>query len=251
MKSAYIAAVMGIGLSFTFIASAVEAANLVTNGGFESTTNGAGELGGGGQTTTTTATDWTSNGYNFLFTPGSADTTGAPQSSTFSLTLWGPNNGSANGLPATSPGGGNFVAMDGNYSVGALTQTINGLVAGTTYALTFDWGLAQQQYYTDPNSGHLQVSLGSQTGSTPSVSIGSEGFSGWLPAVLTFTATSSSELLSFLAASPAGAPPFLLLDDVALNATVSEPASIALLGAAVLGLGLVSRRRRPRHSATV
>ena len=73
-------------------------ADLVTNGDFEEITNGGGQLG-----FNTNATDWTSatTSYNFSFTPGSADTTGVT-GQYGNLQLWGPNNGSANGLPATS-----------------------------------------------------------------------------------------------------------------------------------------------------
>jgi hypothetical protein len=108
-------------------------ANLVTNGGFESTTNGAGQLG-----YNTNATGWTTSGYNFLFTSGSADTTGA-DGRFGNLQIWGPGNGSNNGLPATSPDGGNYVAADGAYEVGAISQTINGLVAGGSYNVSFYW----------------------------------------------------------------------------------------------------------------
>ena len=99
----------------------------VQNGSFETTTpsSGSGEL-----TYNIVATDWVSepnggnDGYNFLFAPGVADTTGATGADG-NLKLWGPGDGSANGLPATSPDGGNYVAADGAYEVGALQQTIS------------------------------------------------------------------------------------------------------------------------------
>jgi hypothetical protein len=77
-----------------------QATNLVLNGSFENSTGG-GQLG-----YNTTATGWATSGYNFLFASGSADTTG--EVGTYgALKLYGPGDGSANGLPASSPDGGN------------------------------------------------------------------------------------------------------------------------------------------------
>src|SRR5271169_1058674 len=85
-------------------------ADIITNGDFELTTNGNGQLG-----FNTNAVGWSmpanSSSYTFLFAPGTADTTGANGQYGF-LGLWGPGNGSANGLPAASPTGGNFIAQD-------------------------------------------------------------------------------------------------------------------------------------------
>jgi hypothetical protein len=59
-----------LALALVLFASGAKA-NLLTNGNFSSTTNGGGQLG-----YNTTATGWSTTGYNFLFTSGSADTTG-------------------------------------------------------------------------------------------------------------------------------------------------------------------------------
>src|SRR5271166_426905 len=136
--------------------------NIFTNGGFESTTHGPGQLG-----YNTNATDWTTTGYNFLFAPGTADGPGTT-GQYGNLQLWGPNNGSANGLPATSPDGGNFIANDGAFSghVRPIYQTINGLTAGDSYTVGFWWAGAQQKNFTSTTTEFWQVTLGSQTQTT-------------------------------------------------------------------------------------
>jgi hypothetical protein len=77
------------------------------------------------------------------------------------------------------------------------------------------------------------------------LSIPEKGFTGWQSATMVFTATSASEILSFLAKGTApGAPPFMLLDNVKLEAAVPEPATWTML---IGGLGLLAflaRRRR-------
>lgn len=52
----------------------------------------------------------------------------------------------------------------------------------------------------------------------------SEGFTGWDYETLTFTPTSTSELLSFLAiGTPTGEPPTVLLSDVGMADTTIAP----------------------------
>src|ERR1700679_1880968 len=97
---------MAVFSALAFVAFANSAkADLVTNGGFESTvctgapapapacTNGnGGQLPSSSTTGVVTATGWTNTAYSFIFTPGSGDTTGA-YSTEFSapVILWGPN----------------------------------------------------------------------------------------------------------------------------------------------------------------
>lgn len=217
-------------------------ADLVTNGSFESTTSGNGQLG-----FNTNATDWTTTGYNFIYAPGTADTVGA--NGIFGgVALWGPGNGAGNGLPATSPDGGNFVSADSNFEVGAISQTINGLTVGDTYTVSFDWASAQQSGFFGPTSDNWSVSLGSDTQTTATVGIVSQGFSGWMTQSFNYTATSSTEVLSFLAGTttPQGAPPFALLDGVSVTqSTVPDTASTAaLVGLCALAMGVATRRSR-------
>jgi hypothetical protein len=216
-------------------------ADLVTNGDFSSN-------GGGGQLNHTTyATDWSvagsSGSYAFLFTSGAQAVSGVPgQYGT--LGLYGP-------IPS-SPDGGAFIGADPSYQPGAISQTINGLTVGANYVLSFDWAGAEQTIASGahgegPTTEGWQVSLGGQTQSTGTDNTPAGGFSAWQNQQFTFTATSTSELLSFLATGgpSSSLPPFSLLDGVSLNQVTStpEPASWTML---VGGLGLLGCARFTR-----
>lgn len=220
-----------IGLSAIMALSALavsgRADNLVTNGSFEITTAGSGQL-----NYNTVAPGWTTDGYNFIFAAGTSDDLGTSGSvgQYGSLWLWGPGDGSANGLPAASPDGGNFLAADGAFQVGAIQQTIDGLTAGDSYTVGFWWAAAQQYTFDGDTTEQWQVSLGAQTQSTVVQANPSHGFSGWMYQTFTYTADSASEVLSFLSiGTPNGVPPFALLDGVSLDASAPEPSSLVLM----------------------
>ncbi|BDI31950.1 hypothetical protein CCAX7_40010 [Capsulimonas corticalis] len=238
MTKKMMAAIAVLGLTASLAGSA-NATNLVKNGGFEATSNGPGQMNHG----ITSADYWTTDGYNFIFTKDDADSPGVDgQYGHLDLKLWGPANGSANGLTA-SPTGGNYVGADGAYNVGAITQNITGLKAGHTYAVGFDWAAAQQYGYTGDTTDKWTVSLGGDSHTTSITALPSHDFSGWKHQTFNFTATSGSEVLSFLATgTPNGVPPFALLDGVTLTA-VPEPSSLAAMFAGVFGLGVIIRRR--------
>ena len=210
LKNRIVAAVCLGVLAISFASSTRADINLVLNGDFETTTAGGGQLGH-----QTVAAFWTTTGYNFLFTPGSADTTGVTGTAG-NLKLWGPGDGSDNGL-TESPSGGNYVAADGAYQVGAITQTVSNLFVGNTYALSFYWGGAQQKNFTGATTEAWQVSLGSETYTTVTNNNVSHGFTGWVQQTFNFTATATNEVLSFLAkGTPSGVPPFSVLDGVSM-----------------------------------
>jgi hypothetical protein len=226
-----------LGLSMMFAASA--RADLITNGSFETLTNGAGQLG-----FNTDAVGWTTSGYNFVYNSGTADNGGT--SGVFgNLQLWGPGNGSANGLPASSPDGGNYIAADGAFQTGPISQTISGLIIGQQYTVEFYWAGAQQYTFDGNTTEQWIVSLGSQSIATDVLNDANHGFTGWQHVAMTFTADGVEDVLSFLAVgTPNGEPPFALLDGVTMN--VPEPASMTLMGAGLAALGLVRRRRSVR-----
>jgi len=233
-------------MAFGFAAAlptAVYATELVTNGGFESN-GGNGQLG-----YNTSATGWNiSGGYTFLFNPQTGTTSGTSADNSGangqygSLWLWGPGNGSANGL-TTSPTGGAFIAQDSDFQQAPIWQTINNLTIGQSYAVNFDWAAAQQEFFNGPTADQWVVSLGEQSQATATYNLPSHAFSGWMHQAFDFTATDTSETLSFFAqGSPQGPPPFALLDGVSMQA-VPEAGSGAAMLLGVVGFGMFARRR--------
>jgi hypothetical protein len=167
--------------------------------------------------------------------------------------MWGSHNGGASTWTAP-PGGGNFIAADGAYEQGAITQTITGLTVGQTYVLKFYWGAAQQQgTFTQATTEKWTVSMG--TGvyagnfSTTPISLAAESFSGWQQQTFFFYAGATSETLSFLASgTPNGQPPFSLLADVDLEVVPDFSNWIAFIGfgGACILFEVIRRRRAAR-----
>ncbi|HBK08917.1 MAG TPA: PEP-CTERM sorting domain-containing protein [Acetobacteraceae bacterium] len=247
-----------LAVALSFIADPATAAdpNLAVNGSFATTSTKSTEFGStnNGYTPPVQLTGWSTAGYNFVYLPNTIDTTGAISQYNTTATLaspgirmWGPNDGGpANGLPQASPTGGNFIAADGAYEVSAITQTITGLHVGAKVYVSFAWAGAQQSGFTGPTTDNWTVDLGSSPSqTTPTVSLASEGATAWMNQTFSFIATSSSEVLSFLATgTPTGQPPFALLANVVV--TAPEPASVVLMLSGMAGLLVVARHRRTR-----
>jgi hypothetical protein len=270
----YTSVVLGSCLALGgFIGGArAQATNLVQNGTFSqalvgSATTASAAIGSefgstnNGFTPAQTLVGWTTAGYNYVYLPNTVDTIGDTGQYNLTATtlapgirLWGPGDGSANtptgGVSIEAPPtGGNFIAADGAYEVSAITQQITGLTAGKSYNVSFTWAGAQQYGYTSPTTEQWAVSLGGTTDDTSVVSPAGEGFSGWMNQTFTYVATSSSELLSFLAiGTPGGQPPFALLSNVSVT-QVPEPATWAIMLTGLLALLATSQRRARRRGA--
>jgi hypothetical protein len=160
--------------------------------------------------------------------------------------LYGPDNHVMNGLPDTSPAGGNFVGLNAGINASPLSQVISGLQVGKSYVLTFDYAFAQGFGGKNVSSNDsIGVSLLGQTFvTTPTVTLPAKGFSGWTTASFKFTDTGGSDVLSFLANGTSGAPPYALLDGVSLNSGVPEPAAWAMMLLGIGALGACARRNR-------
>ncbi|MDG3002158.1 PEP-CTERM sorting domain-containing protein [Paludisphaera mucosa] len=221
--------------------------NLVSNGDFEQTTNGANlQLRAG----FTQLVDWTvdtsvnGGGLSFVVAPGFSNTGATGQYGGFNI--WSPATGSNNGF-TDSPLGGNYIVADGAEGYhAAISQTITGLVAGDEYDVSFSWATGQQSGFDGETfNKYWDVSFGGVTQSTTLTNDVEHGFSGWFQTTLTFTATGASQVLSFLAqGQPNGVPPLMLLDGVSVTAAVPEPATVSMLVVGMAGLGGVAALRR-------
>lgn len=238
--------------------------NLVTNGGFGVTSNGADKM----AYLQTTPTGWSlaaidqnnvqwgiAGSYSFVMTSPTA-TANAPLGGAFSMVAGD-----------VSPDGGNLFAATsqvGSSGRQQLSQTISGLTVGNVYTLSFYEGLGQRSGYTGTASGFWDVTFGSQTYTSPTVNNLSGGFSGWTQRSTTFTAASASQSLMFVfTGSPSGSFPVGVLDGVSLvagapssgpSASVPDigPASFASALALVVGaLCILERRARKLRVAAV
>jgi hypothetical protein len=151
--------------------------------------------------------------------------------------------------PGPSPDGGNFVAIDGASAYSTpLTQMVSGLVVGQSYILTFWQAAAQQKGFDGATTERWQVDFGSQSQLSTLMNNANHGSVGWMSQSMRFTAASTSQLLSFIAVgTPAGLPPFVLLDGVSMTMEAPEPATFGMIGAVLVALPLLTGMRRKKN----
>jgi opacity protein-like surface antigen len=235
------------------IGSAAQAAQYVQNGGFEDATYTANsQVGraGYGQG----IADWTAgSGLELYYIGGTQTTVSASDEYNDPQTYFYPT------FNTLSPNGGNFVALDGDSDIpGAIWQYVSGLTPGNSYTLTFDWAASQLINRSGDITESLVVALEDHTNNTTQsyttsvVPVASGQFSGWMTETMTFKATNSNEVLSFLSVgTPNGQPPIAVLDGVSLTDGVPEPAAWALMLMGFGGVGLMVRRNRRKALAAV
>ncbi len=212
------------------------AAEFVVNGGFESTLNPSGT---GKDAFFNHVAGWTGGGnLTFVSTPGA-------------IGLVDPIYGFAvAGSISASPNGGNLVFADGDvgFNLG-FSQTINNLLVGSVYTLTFYQASGQQLFPGGAGAlttqSQWQVEFGSDTVMSTMMTTPPQTITPWQLQTFTFTATSSTQVLRFLAVGgPAGAPPVSFIDGISLDGKVPEPATLGLLGVGLMALGIARRRNR-------
>ena len=141
-----------------------------------------------------------------------------------------------------------FLAVDADVRFGnTISQTINGLTPGNLYELSFYQ--AGGQYSPDPDvqiTAFWDVAFGTSTFQSATITVASGApVSAWQKQTTTFTATNTSQVLSFLSqGTPTGGPPFALLSAVSLTDTTPVPGPLPVLGAAAaFGASRKLRRR--------
>ena len=205
---------------------------------------------------------WTGPGPNDLVmvdAPGTATETGT-----------GPNSYPVYGPFADPPPGGNFIQMDGNPTFeNSFNQVINGLMAGTTYTLSFWQAAGQQTGFTGATTEQWKVFLAAAGGSfsvncnggscststtgpileddSTLMNTPSQGVSAWNLVNMSFLATASTETLSFLAWGDNGnetnLPPTVFLAGVNSPSLIPEPSTWAMMVLGFLGMAFVGRRK--------
>ncbi|MBI2734789.1 MAG: PEP-CTERM sorting domain-containing protein [Aquabacterium sp.] len=146
--------------------------------------------------------------------------------------------------PTASADGGTWVGLGayGSY-MERFGQTLNGLQVGQQYTVSWEAGNFGYTYGNISYLGSNAISVlldGTTIGSGTELALSSS----WANQSLTFTATASSQQLSFMLASPSQKA-YMSIDGISVRATtpVPEPGTWVLMALGLCGLVAVSRRR--------
>ena len=179
---------------------------------------------------------------NFASAPGSFQTIGAGD--TFGATGgWTVVSGSVDWIgnywPAPSPGGGS-VDLDGN-SVGAISQTLFGLAAGT-YKVSF--ALSGNPDGAPPSKALAVSVTGSTTQNYDYPVVGDKVNMNYSDESYIFTWGGGNATLTFASLNTPSENPYgPVIGDVSISA-IPEPATWAMMILGFLGVGFVAYRRR-------
>lgn len=247
-----LAALSVVGLMSLAVPAQAGPIQYVQNGSFETLTTGNSITVGSGGYFCQVGTTCTSNVANWssVCRSNSCGTGNTPDSllSNASGSAFNGNIGLYSS--ALSPDGGNYVAFDGDTNFNAsISQTITGLTAGNSYALTFYQAAAQQKGTTGPTTEQWQINFGSHQYNSTLMTNLSQGFVPWTKQTLTIVADATNVTLSFLSVgTPSGQPPVVMLDGISLIAT-PEPQTFLMVGVGMVAIPLIAQRRRRRKMA--
>jgi hypothetical protein len=239
----------------------VWANNLIVNGSFDATGTTTGSFSKTG--TTAVLPGWNApvrsdNNQINCIVPGNAG--GAPSLICAGsapdvqpkFTLWS--------APGPSPNGSNYYLADAwSTFQSPLQQTVAGLIVGRSYTLTFYQASGQEDCLFDDGTNcdptqpplntetqQWQVTFGTETHSSTLITTPIHTSTPWTQQALVFTATATSQLISFLAVgSPDNGPPLIMLDGIDLELDSPEPGPVGLVagGLALVALGSYLRKR--------
>jgi hypothetical protein len=217
-------------LPLALLATAASA-QIVSNGGFETFTGVFGSDGGAQLTSaSTTLTGWSIVGGEIAV-------------------LHSPN---IYNLSASV--GNNFLDLTGYTNTGfpkGVSQVLNGLVAGQTYAFSMDLGIRNGPCVSGGNNCHGPVSATVSIGPTSQTFTEASAVAGnvWDSFGFNFVATGPTMSLTINGISVPAGNEYLGVDNVAVTgavAAVPEPETYALLLAGFVALGAIARKRSSR-----